>query len=78
MQKFNNDFDLEVKSRSYIEGTLLNAFLKIQSRHGNPVWAIDELNWLVFDKHRDAFWSLSESDQWEVRCVIKSIELTYK
>ena len=34
-----------------IEETLYNKFLEILSKHNNPQWALDELDYLVFVKN---------------------------
>ena len=60
--------------RSEIEIRMINKFLEIRSKHGNSVWAIRELKWLVFDKYKEQFWALSEKDQWEVRSVFGGLE----
>lgn len=44
--------------------TLLNEkFAEIYGKHCNPIWAREELAYLVYHKHGDQFRSLNEKDQ---------------
>jgi hypothetical protein len=60
--------------RSEIEIRMINKFLEIRSKHGNSIFAIEELDWLIFKKYKEQFWALSEEDQWEVRSVFGGLE----
>lgn len=50
----------------YIQKALTRKFVEIIAKHQNAIWTIDELKWLVYDKHRGQFDQLSEFDQKEV------------
>ena len=39
--------------------------------------AIETLRYEIFVKHNDWFYSLSENQQWEIRSVLKSLELVH-
>ena len=41
-------------------------FAEIIQKHLNPIWTIDEMKWLVFDKYRYEFDQLSEQEQQDV------------
>ena len=38
-------------ARSYYENNLIRTWLNIYSKHQNPIWATEELEWLVLQKH---------------------------
>lgn len=64
--------------RSDYETKLNNKFLEIYSKHHNPIWATDELTWLVLNEYRHEFEKLSESDQWEIRNLLGAFAKLYK
>jgi hypothetical protein len=64
--------------RSIIEIKLNNKFLEIYSKHHNPIWATDELTWLVLNKHCHEFEKLNEFDQWEIRNLLGAFAKLYK
>lgn len=64
--------------RNNIELSILNKFVKILKKHSNPIWAYDELEYLIFVKHVDLFNALNEDDQWEVRTVMIALKKIYK
>lgn len=63
--------------RSNIENSILNKFLEIYSRHQDPVWAYDEIEYLIFDKYQNLFYELDLDDQWEVRTVMIALKKIY-
>ena len=50
----------------YIQKSLTNKFVEIMNKHYNAIWAIEELKWLVYDKHRWQYDQLNEFEQKEV------------
>ena len=59
--------------RDGLEKLLYDEFCKLLQKHSVPKYAVDELDWLVFIKHGDKFWALSENDQIEVRMYIETL-----
>lgn len=59
--------------RDGIEKLLYDKFCELLQKHSVPKYAVDELDWLVFVKHGDKFWALSEEDQIEVRMYIETL-----
>ena len=37
--------------RSNIENSLIEQFYKIYNKHRNPIWATEELEWLILQKY---------------------------
>lgn len=61
-----------------IIGKLANGFVNIMKKHMNPVWAIDELEYLVLDVHKGDLYNLSEEDQDLVKGYLLALKLLYK
>ena len=59
--------------RDGIEKLLYDKFCELLQKHSVPKYAVDELDWLIFVKHGDKFWALSEEDQIEVRMYIETL-----
>lgn len=53
-------------------------FVNIMKKHMNPVWALDELEYLVWTVHEAEFYQLSEFDQAEVKGYLLALKLLYK
>ena len=49
-----------------IQQTLNKKFIEILSRHNNPVWARQELEWLIYDKYKTLYELLNEEEKKEV------------
>lgn len=49
-----------------VEKLLTNKFVEIVAKHHNPVWAREELEYLVFIAHRDEYDQLSVEDKRDV------------
>ena len=49
-----------------IQQTLNEKFIEILSRHNNPVWARQELEWLIYDKYKTLYELLNEEEKKEV------------
>lgn len=52
-------------------------FLAIMKRHHNAVWAIQELEWLIYDKHRYLYDKLSEEYKQDVNDYITALKLLH-
>ena len=59
--------------RTGIELMLYESFCRLLHKHDKPKWAVDELDYLIFQAHKDEFWGLSEDKQWEVRTYMKTL-----
>lgn len=65
-------------ARSKHENLLIDAWLKMYSRHQNPIWATEELEWTVLVKHYYDFEKLNKFEQWEIRNMIGAFSKLYK
>ena len=63
--------------RSIYEQRIVDKFLSIYNQHQNPVWAYDELDYLIFYKYEEEFNELSDEIQWEIRNVMSAIKLLF-
>lgn len=64
--------------RSNIENLLIEQFYKIYNKHQNPIWATEELEWLILQKYYYDFINLNEFDQWEIRNLIGAFSKLYR
>lgn len=64
--------------RSNIENLLIEQFYKIYNKHQNPIWATEELEWLILQKYYYDFINLNEFDQWEIRNMLGAFSKLYK
>ena len=64
--------------RSNIENLLIEQFYKIYNKHQNPIWAIEELEWLILQKYYYDFINLNEFDQWEIRNLLGAFSKLYR
>ena len=65
-------------ARSKYEKALTEAWMKIYSKHCNPIWATEELEWLVLQKHYNEFSTLDDDTQWEIRNLLGAFSKLYK
>jgi hypothetical protein len=65
-------------ARSKHENLLIDVWLKMYSRHQNPIWATEELEWTVLVKHYYDFEKLNEFEQWEIRNMLGAFSKLYK
>lgn len=49
-----------------ITDILKEHFIRIVSKHNNPTWARQELEWLVYNKYKDEYDKLNDKQQFEV------------
>lgn len=59
---------------SYLERNLEAMFLGLLEKHGNPKWAREELDWIIFVEQGEHFERLDESDQWIVRNYLDGLK----
>lgn len=65
--------------RDGIEKLLYDKFCELlQKNNGNPRHALDSLDYLIFIKHKDEFYSLSEDEQMEIRHYIHVLAMIHK
>ena len=50
----------------YIEKILTDKFLAIVAKHQNPIWAREELEWLIFDKYRWQYEHLNKQQKKDI------------
>ena len=63
--------------REGIELKLYNKLEELLPKHKHPKWAVDELDYLIFIKHRDKFWNLNKEEQFEVRMYMEVLRQLY-
>lgn len=61
-----------------IEIKLRNRYLEIVEKHGNGLWALEELVWEVYDKHIDEYEALSSDDKYVLNMYMKVLRCLYK
>ena len=65
--------------RDGLEKLLYDKFCELlQKNNGNPRHALDSLDYLIFIKHKDEFYSLSEDEQMEIRHYIHVLAMIHK
>ena len=64
--------------RSGVELLLSNYFSKLLMQGYSTNDAIDKIGYMVFDKYKIDFYTLSEYDQWEVRGYINCLWKLFK
>lgn len=57
----------------YLEQLLQCKFIQIVAKHGNGKWAIDELEWLIYDKYKAFYDDLPEEDKFIIGRYISSL-----
>ena len=65
-------------ARSKYENMLTEAWMRIYNKHCNPIWATEELEWLVLQKHYYEFSALDDDTQWEIRNLLGAFSKLYK
>lgn len=61
-----------------IEIKLRDRYLEIVEKHGNGLWALEELVWEVYDKHIDEYEALNEDDKYVLNMYMKVLRCLYK
>jgi hypothetical protein len=57
------DNELESSLMHPLEAEMRNRFLNIVKKHGNGIWAFEELEWEVYVRDVDRYESMSEEDK---------------
>lgn len=61
-----------------IEARLVVKFLEIAKKHGNGLWAFEELEWLVYIENIDKYESLDEEEKFILNSFMKAFRSLYK
>lgn len=59
---------------NHLEKNLEAMFMGLLSKHGNPTWAREELDWIIFVEQGEHFTRLNEQDQWVVRNYLDGLK----
>ena len=70
--------ELECKLMHPIEAKLRRKFLEIVKKHGNGLWAFEELEWLVYIDHIDDYEAMNEDDKYLMNLFMRSFRSLYK
>lgn len=70
--------ELECLYMHPIEAKLRNKFLDIVKKHGNGMWAYDELFWFVYEVDKDRYETLNEEDKYILNMFMKTFGSLYK
>lgn len=61
-----------------IEIKIRSRYLEIVQKHGNGLWALEELNWEIYEKHADKYNALSEDEKYILNMYMKVLSCLYK
>ena len=61
-----------------IEIKIRTRYLEIIQKHGNGLWALEELTWEIYDKHVDKYNALSEDEKYILNMYMKVLSCLYK
>ena len=61
-----------------IEVKLRDRYLEIVQKHGNGLWALEELVWEVYDEHIDDYEKLNEEDKYILNMYMRVLRSLYK
>ena len=61
-----------------IELKLRDRYLQIVQKHGNGLWALEELVWEVYDKHVDEYEALNEEEKYILNMYMRVLRSLYK
>lgn len=70
--------DLECLFMHPIEARLRNMFLEIVKKHGNGLWAFEELEWKVYVEYIDEYEAMNEDDKFHMNVFMKAFRSLYK
>lgn len=73
--------DMDSKVQFYlhpIEIKLRDRYLQIVKKHGNGLWALEELVWEVYDKNIDKYEALNEEDKYILNMYMRVLRCLYK
>ena len=61
-----------------IEIKIRSRYLEIVKKHGNGLWALEELTWEIYEKHADEYNALSEDEKYILNMYMKVLTCLYK
>ena len=70
--------ELECLFMHPLEAKMRRKFLEIVKKHGNGLWAFEELEWKIYVDGIDAYEALSEEEQWDLNTYMISFRSLYK
>ena len=68
LEYYYHPYELKIRTR----------YEEIVRKHGNGLWAIDELEWEVYNKYRDQYEALDEDGKYIVNMFMKTLSCLYK
>lgn len=54
----------------FIIKRITDSYFNIMERHNNSQWAVDELEYLIYDVHKDEYNKLNESEKSDVHKIM--------
>lgn len=72
------DGDLEYLYMHPLEAKMRKMFIEIVKKHGNGLWAFEELEWLVYVEGIDEYEALNADDKWVLNMFMRSFRSLYK
>ena len=70
--------ELECTMMHPLEAEMRMKFLNLVKKHGNGLWAFEELEWLVYVVEIDRYESLSEEEKYVLNLFMRSFRSLYK
>lgn len=64
-------------ARTGYEKILYDVFCELLPKHEKGLYALNHLDWLIFNEHKDEFYNLPESSQWEIRMYMETLRKIY-
>lgn len=61
-----------------IEIKIRSRYLEIVKKHGNGLWALEELTWEIYVKHIDEYEALSEDEKYILNMYMRVLRCLYK
>ena len=70
--------ELECALMHPLEAEMRNRFLEMAKKHGNGLWAFEELEWEVYIKDVDRYEAMSEEDKFILNKFMFAFRSLYK
>ena len=70
--------ELECLYMDPIEARLRNMFLEMVKKHGNGIWAFEELEWKVYVDEIDKYEAMNEEDKFHMNVFMRAFRSLYK
>ena len=61
-----------------LELKLRDRYLQIVEKHGNGLWALNELEWEVYTVNKNSYESLNEEEKYITNMYMKALRCLYK